>query len=51
MTITALAPARLRAAGVAILSGPLVLEGRVTWLYLGDADNNVLEYVQWYDRG
>ena len=43
--------ARLRAAGVAILAGPLALEGRVTWLYLVDPDNNVLEYVQWYGRG
>ena len=42
------AVARLREKEVPIIRGPLVIEGEVTWVYLADPDNNVLEYVQWY---
>jgi catechol 2,3-dioxygenase-like lactoylglutathione lyase family enzyme len=42
------AVARLREKGVPIVRGPLVIEDEVTWVYLADPDNNVLEYVQWY---
>lgn len=42
--------AELRAARVRIIRGPLEIEGQATWLYLADPDNNMIEYVQWYDR-
>jgi lactoylglutathione lyase len=41
---------RLKEAGVAILRGPLEVEGEDTWLYFCDPDNNILEYVQWYAK-
>ena len=39
--------ARLGAAGVPLLAGPLEISGRVRWAYVADPDNNVLEFVQW----
>jgi catechol 2,3-dioxygenase-like lactoylglutathione lyase family enzyme len=33
-----------------LLKGPMKIEGKVTWLYIADADNNVIEFVQWLDR-
>ncbi len=30
-----------------ILKGPMTIPGKVTWLYIADPDNNVLEFVQW----
>ena len=42
--------ARLRQAGVAILRGPLKIEGEETWVYFADLDNNVLEYIQWFRK-
>ena len=33
-----------------LIKGPLKIEGKVTWLYIADADNNVIEFVQWLDR-
>lgn len=44
------AVARLREAEVTILHGPLELEGEGTWVYFGDPDNNILEYIQWYRK-
>ncbi len=32
---------------VPILKGPMTIPGKVTWLYIADPDNNVLEFVQW----
>ncbi len=43
--------ARLKAAGVTILRGPLEIEGEETWVYFCDPDNNILEYIQWYRNG
>lgn len=40
----------LRAKGMALLDGPLIIPGKVRWLYFSDLDNNVIEYVQWLDR-
>ena len=37
----------LEAAGVAIAKGPMRIEGEATWMYFGDPDNNVIEYIQW----
>jgi len=42
--------ARLKDKGVAILRGPLAIAGQVTWAYFADPDNNILEYVQWYQK-
>ena len=33
-----------------LIKGPLRIEGKVTWLYIADPDNNVIEFVQWFDR-
>ncbi|CAG0933791.1 lactoylglutathione lyase [Thermoflexales bacterium] len=30
-----------------IVTGPLKIEDKVTWLYIADPDNNVIEFVQW----
>ncbi len=32
---------------IPIILGPLKIEGKVTWLYVADPDNNVIEFVQW----
>jgi len=43
--------AKLKEAGVAILRGPLKIEGEETWVYFCDPDNNILEFIQWYRKG
>lgn len=40
----------LIAKGVKILKGPLKIENEETWVYFSDEDNNVLEYIQWYNK-
>ncbi len=35
--------------GLCLIKGPLKIEGKVTWLYLADPDNNVIEFVQWLE--
>ena len=42
--------AGLKEKSVPILRGPLVIAGQVTWAYFADPDNNILEYVQWYQK-
>lgn len=37
----------LNSRGVPVLAGPMVIPGTVKWLYAGDPDGNVIEYVQW----
>lgn len=44
------AVARLRESGVPIIRGPLEITGEETWVYFRDPDNNVLEYIQWYEK-
>ncbi len=34
--------------GIHLIKGPLNIEGKVTWLYIADPDNNVIEFVQWF---
>jgi lactoylglutathione lyase len=34
--------------GIRLIKGPLKIEGKVTWLYVADPDNNVIEFVQWF---
>jgi len=31
---------------IPIINGPLKIESKVTWLYITDPDNNVVEFVQ-----
>ena len=35
---------------IPIVKGPLKIEGKVTWLYIADPDNNVIEFVQWLEQ-
>jgi catechol 2,3-dioxygenase-like lactoylglutathione lyase family enzyme len=34
---------------ISIVKGPLKIEGKVTWLYIADPDNNVIEFVHWFE--
>ena len=40
----------IQAHGLQLIKGPMKIAGKVTWLYLADPDNNVIEFVQWFDR-
>jgi hypothetical protein len=42
--------AMLKKRGVPILRGPLAIEGEETWVYLTDPDQNVLEFIQWFNK-
>jgi catechol 2,3-dioxygenase-like lactoylglutathione lyase family enzyme len=33
---------------IRLIKGPLKIEDKVTWLYIADPDNNVIEFVQWF---
>ncbi len=35
--------------GIPLIAGPFKIEGKVTWLYVVDPDNNVIEFVQWLE--
>ena len=35
---------------IPIVKGPLKIESKVTWLYIADPDNNVIEFVQWLEQ-
>jgi len=40
----------LRTKDIRILRGPLKIENEETWVYFADNDNNVLEYIQWFNK-
>lgn len=40
----------LKNKNIKIIKGPLKIEGEETWVYFADEDNNVLEYIQWYNK-
>lgn len=40
----------LQAKNIRIIKGPLKIEHEETWVYFADEDNNVLEYIQWYNK-
>jgi len=40
----------LRDNNVNIVRGPLEIKGEVTWLYFSDPDNNILEFIQWFQK-
>ncbi len=33
-----------------IIKGPLEIKDEETWVYFSDIDNNVLEYIEWYNK-
>jgi lactoylglutathione lyase len=35
---------------IPILRGPLMIEGEETWVYFADPDNNILEFIQWFNK-
>ena len=35
---------------VKIVKGPLKIENEETWVYFADEDNNLLEYIQWFNK-
>ncbi len=41
---------KLKSAQIDILKGPMLIPDMVTWLYITDPDNNVLEFVQWLNK-
>jgi catechol 2,3-dioxygenase-like lactoylglutathione lyase family enzyme len=40
----------IQAQGLHLIKGPMKIEGKVTWLYIADPDNNVIEFVQWFKQ-
>ena len=40
----------LKKMGIKIVKGPLKIDNEETWIYFADADNNVLEYIQWFNK-
>ena len=41
---------QLKASDIEIIKGPMLIPDMVTWLYIADPDNNVLEFVQWLNQ-
>jgi len=41
------AVAHLESRKIPLIDGPLIIPGKVRWLYFSDPDHNVIEYVQW----
>lgn len=42
--------ADLKAMNIRIVKGPLKIDNEETWIYFADEDNNVLEYIQWFNK-
>lgn len=42
--------ADLKARDIKIIKGPLTIENEETWVYFADPDNNVLEFIQWFNK-
>ncbi|MEO6722262.1 MAG: VOC family protein [Ferruginibacter sp.] len=40
----------LKTMNIKIVKGPLKIENEETWIYFADEDNNVLEYIQWFNK-
>lgn len=38
----------LERAGIGVVKGPLLIPGKVRWLYVADPDGNVIEFVEWF---
>jgi catechol 2,3-dioxygenase-like lactoylglutathione lyase family enzyme len=44
------AVADLKGLNIRIIKGPLKIENEETWIYFADEDNNVLEFIQWFNK-
>jgi lactoylglutathione lyase len=42
--------AELKTRNINIIKGPLTIENEETWVYFSDEDNNVLEFIQWFNK-
>jgi len=40
----------LKTKNITILKGSLKIDNEETWVYFTDLDNNVLEYIQWFNK-
>ncbi len=40
----------LKQNNIPILRGPMLIENEETWVYFADPDNNVLEFIQWFNQ-
>ena len=40
----------LKSMDIKIVRGPLKIENEETWIYFADEDNNLLEYIQWFNK-
>ncbi|MEO6230787.1 MAG: VOC family protein [Ferruginibacter sp.] len=40
----------LKVLNIKIVKGPLKIENEETWIYFADEDNNVLEFIQWFNK-
>lgn len=40
----------LKSMDIRIVKGPLKIENEETWIYFADEDNNILEYIQWFNK-
>jgi len=44
------AVADLKRMNIKIVKGPLKIENEESWIYFADEDNNILEYIQWFNK-
>ena len=42
--------ADLKTMNIRIVKGPLKIDNEETWIYFADEDNNVIEYIQWFNK-
>ena len=42
--------ADLKAMNIKVVKGPLKIDNEETWIYFADEDNNVIEYIQWFNK-
>jgi len=44
------AVADLKTMAIRIVRGPLKIDNEETWIYFADEDNNIIEYIQWFNK-
>ena len=44
------AVSNLKTLNIRIVKGPLKIENEETWIYFADEDNNLLEFIQWFNK-
>ena len=42
--------ADLKTMNIKVVKGPLKIDNEETWIYFADEDNNVIEYIQWFNK-